>query len=949
MNCKFPYYNKELCTGIAIKDKKFCKNHMYYEIKIDLNNLKWCELHIKLPLLNNKCNVCDKENEKKNKIKLCKGFNQKGEKCNFKSLDNDEYCKLHQSYKKWKELTDSGKIICNNWIRGCWIECNDNFTRCIECRVDERLKETNLRNKKKITATDFNSRNTNEKMCSDCNGIVIQLFNNYCYECYKQKKNIKRNPRDKFLIKLYESKKGAKKRNLEWKLTDDYAINLMKNQCHYCFDKYNIFGIDRLDNNKGYEINNSVSCCFQCNSMKSTKTKEDFLNMCEHISTYNNLYKGKLYEDIFMKSSTILSKFIRYKIDAEKRNLIFNLSKELFDKLLKNKCFYCGNFSKDGANGIDRIDSSQGYTQENCESCCKTCNFMKLNFSKDQFIEKCLAITFKNNGLLYKPENINLEKEKLVKMFENIKFIIETDKNDFIYEKNNAYYKNLIWNGNIDDLKKIKPQIIFVDTPEMIDIWKYYRNTVSSLPFQKESRLVGKIIKILVKDTKTNKYLGIMSLNSDLLHLEDRDEYIKWTNKQRIGNKKINYLMNLSTCVPLQPFGFNFNGGKLLSKLAFSKEIADYYYLKYNQKLLGITTTGFHGKSIQYDRLKELKFVGFTKGFSTYKIPTELVDQSRIYLMSKGINYSKKLFILTKTIQDLGLNKSDYLLDNPKGIYFGFCHPQAQDFLCEKIDKLDEYNLKTTNEIFNEWINRWAEKRYNHLITINNLKIDEKEINIIKKESKTKEINHKEIYEKNKEYFKKYYLEKKIIEKTKEIIPHNKIILPSNFSLYEEKDKFYLQYIKSIKGDTRKTGKKVVKTNNLQNELNNLVLILKNKYPELIIENTNIINSNLFQLKEKENNKDLDKEIIIEPRNKPILPINFSICNINCIDYFQYFKKINNEKYQFKSKINSYNLQDEFDIFIDKINNKYKLQIEKSIINNLDNWKTINKISKNKN
>ena len=158
--------------------------------------------------------------------------------------------------------------------------------------------------------------------------------------------------------------------------------------------------------------------------------------------------------------------------------------------------------------------------------------------------------------------------------------------------------------------------------------------------------------------------------------------------------------------------------------------------------------------------------------------------------MSKGINYSKKLFILTKTIQDLGLNKSDYLLDNPKGIYFGFCHPQAQDFLCEKIDKLDEYNLKTTNEIFNEWINRWAEKRYNHLITINNLKIDEKEINIIKKESKTKEINHKEIYEKNKEYFKKYYLEKKIIEKTKEIIPHNKIILPSNFRYMKKKINF---------------------------------------------------------------------------------------------------------------------------------------------------------------
>jgi hypothetical protein len=77
--------------------------------------------------------------------------------------------------------------------------------------------------------------------------------------------------------------------------------------------------------------------------------------------------------------------------------------------------------------------------------------------------------------------------------------------------------------------------------------------------------------------------------------------------------------MNLSTCVGLQPFAFNYNGGKLLVKLAFSKEVMDKFYEKYNEQLLGIITTGLYGKSIQYDRLKELKFIGYTSGNSVYK------------------------------------------------------------------------------------------------------------------------------------------------------------------------------------------------------------------------------------------------------------------------------------------------------------------------------------------
>jgi 5-methylcytosine-specific restriction endonuclease McrA len=53
-------------------------------------------------------------------------------------------------------------------------------------------------------------------------------------------------------------------------------------------------------------------------------------------------------------------------------------------------CHYCGN--KIIGVGLDRIDSSIGYTIENCVPCCKDCNIMKNAKGYDEFIQKCKQI-----------------------------------------------------------------------------------------------------------------------------------------------------------------------------------------------------------------------------------------------------------------------------------------------------------------------------------------------------------------------------------------------------------------------------------------------------------------------------------------------------------------------------------------------------------------------------
>jgi len=93
-----------------------------------------------------------------------------------------------------------------------------------------------------------------------------------------------------------------------------------------------------------------------------------------------------------------------YKYGARKRNYEFSLSMEEFKFLLSQNCFYCGVppsqlyrilKAKTGEvragqpflyNGIDRIDNTQGYTMENCITCCGNCNYAKSNFSQVEFL-----------------------------------------------------------------------------------------------------------------------------------------------------------------------------------------------------------------------------------------------------------------------------------------------------------------------------------------------------------------------------------------------------------------------------------------------------------------------------------------------------------------------------------------------------------------------------------
>ncbi len=72
----------------------------------------------------------------------------------------------------------------------------------------------------------------------------------------------------------------------------------------------------------------------------------------------------------------------------------YSLPEERAISLLLEGCVYCG----DKGGGLDRVDSSKGYTVENTVSCCTTCNTMKMDMPLDNWLSHMGKILEKHNG-----------------------------------------------------------------------------------------------------------------------------------------------------------------------------------------------------------------------------------------------------------------------------------------------------------------------------------------------------------------------------------------------------------------------------------------------------------------------------------------------------------------------------------------------------------------------
>jgi hypothetical protein len=145
---------------------------------------------------------------------------------------------------------------------------------------------------------------------------------------------------------------------------------------------------------KAREIIWSCKCdCGNHIDVRGANLKDKMTQSCGCLS------KEKSSECILDDETASINRVIQnYKRGASKRGLVWELSYDEVKKLILSSCHYCGqtetNFTKVRAHqkgikhiGIDRVDSSKGYTVGNVVPCCKLCNQAKNDLSEEEFYE----------------------------------------------------------------------------------------------------------------------------------------------------------------------------------------------------------------------------------------------------------------------------------------------------------------------------------------------------------------------------------------------------------------------------------------------------------------------------------------------------------------------------------------------------------------------------------
>ena len=133
------------------------------------------------------------------------------------------------------------------------------------------------------------------------NSRVTHLINGNVKSCgcllievSKKPKLHLRNDSTAFNKVLASYKKHSKNRGYSFDLSSSEFKELISRECHYCGVKksnkcttrlhsFEYNGVDRVDNNKGYSIDNCVTCCSDCNKAKMALGYDEFLDLVKRI------------------------------------------------------------------------------------------------------------------------------------------------------------------------------------------------------------------------------------------------------------------------------------------------------------------------------------------------------------------------------------------------------------------------------------------------------------------------------------------------------------------------------------------------------------------------------------------------------------------------------------------------------------------------------------------
>lgn len=309
------------------------------------------------------------------------------------------------------------------------------------------------------------------------------------------------------------------------------------------------------------------------------------------------------------------------------------------------------------------------------------------------------------------------------------------------------HIKNKIWtptdfNDEIQTIKEIEnlqPQLHLVDNESVYkNAWLLLRVFGHTMEFDINP---GRFIKILVTDKMTNKFVGVLSVGSDVTAINVRDTYIGWTKEDRFEKKKLNH-SSIGTCImALQPLGYNFLGGKLVASLLTTDLIRDIWKKNYNEILIGMTTTSLYGSESMYNNIPWWRKMGSSQGKIILKPDDNIYNEWLEWLREEKRDVYLKLTrteegrVATSPKQNVlkyifkqthaNIKETDLAHGFQRGVYYSMFYENGREFFRDEI-KEDELVLreKFVNG-YDKVLNWWRPKainRYKKLKEENRLK-----------------------------------------------------------------------------------------------------------------------------------------------------------------------------------------------------------------------------------
>ena len=256
----------------------------------------------------------------------------------------------------------------------------------------------------------------------------------------------------------------------------------------------------------------------------------------------------------------------------------------------------------------------------------------------------------------------------------------------------------------------------------------------------------GKTLTWIVRDRNTSKIIGFIRLGSPTINSKPRNEYLgkplDSTNKEIM--KRFNESMMMGfIIIPVQPFGYNYLGGKLLAAICSSHYAREAMSKKYGVNICGFETTSLYGSSksaSQYDGMKPfLRYIGLTESnflpsindtefnyihkWFKEKVGGELVDPDatsrKMKIQSTMMSITKKCLEdeSVKTALKQSIDNAIDMQEQKRTYLSTYGYSNLKEYLTLQTDTLskaenyDRYELDSAIE----WWKKKATKRYESL------------------------------------------------------------------------------------------------------------------------------------------------------------------------------------------------------------------------------------------